>query len=103
MLVVFVVAFELEPPGREDNRYNNEGSFLISPIMSFIAWRSSLVMASSSFVAVILLVMSWSVVLAVVVLVEVVVVLLAKGGSGGNKADLVISLPGSLRVVGINN
>lgn len=98
LLVVFVVAFEFEPPGREDNRYNNEGSFLISPIMSFIAWRSSLVMASSSFVAVILLLM---LMLSVVLAVVLVVVLLAKGG--GNKADLEISLPGSLRVVGINN
>ena len=35
------------PPGREERRYSKLGSFLISPIMSFMAWRSSLVISSS--------------------------------------------------------
>lgn len=47
MVAVLEVAKSPPPPGRELKRYNKLGSLLISPIMSFIAWRSSLVMSSS--------------------------------------------------------
>ena len=53
LLLVLAVAMTMDLSGgglplKLLNRYNSEGSFLISPIIAFIASRSSLVMDDSS-------------------------------------------------------